>query len=198
LLAPLISSADMTQACKDRPPIVLGITGRIGAGKTSAGTYLSRAHGFEYVRYSQVLSDWMAQDPNSKARLQAVGWEVMAGGMQVELNRMLIARIGPNGDCTIDGLRHPLDYESLKDKFASSFFLIYIDCPLELRWQRLRNKPHYREREEFVSADSHPVEQQIDALKMRAHVVVENTRSLQDLNSALDGVLGRIRSGESL
>jgi len=140
----------------------------------------------------------MAKDPNSKARLQAVGWEVMAGGMQEELNRRLIARIEPDADYAIDGLRHPTDYESLRNAFVSTFLLIYIDCPLELRWQRLCNGPHYRGRGEFVSADSHPVEQHIDDLRPKAYAVIANTGSLQDLNSALDGLVQRIRSGEHL
>ncbi len=175
--------------------IVLGITGRIGAGKTSAGNYLAETHGFGYIRYSQVLSDWMAKDPKSKTRLQVVGWEVMAGGMQEELNRRLIARIESDDDYAIDGLRHPTDFESLRSAFVSTFFLIYIDCPLELRWQRLRNRPHYRDLGGFVSADSHPVEQHIDDLRLKAYTVVANTGSLQDLNSALDGLIERIRSG---
>ncbi len=188
----------MTRGNEGRQRIVLGIAGRIGAGKTSAGNYLAVTHGFGYIRYSQVLSDWMAEDPNSKARLKAVGWEVMAGGMQEELNRRLIARIEPDTDYAIDGLRHPTDYESLRNVFVSNFFLIYLDCPLELRWQRLQNRPHYRDHREFVSADLHPVEQHVDDLRQKAYAVVANTGSLQDLNSALDGVVERIRSGGQL
>src|ERR1035438_942807 len=85
--------------------LVVGITGRIGAGKTSVGKYLYSAHGFYYTRYSQVLSDWLAKDPESKAHLQVVGWEVMAGGMQSELNARLISQLPAQSDCAVDGLR---------------------------------------------------------------------------------------------
>src|SRR5881394_1362669 len=118
--------------------LVVGITGRIGAGKTSVGKYLSSAHGFHYTRYSQVLSDWRAQDPESKAHLQTVGWEVMAGGMQAELNTHLISQLPPQSDCAVDGLRHPLDYESLNSTFSPHFYLLFVSSPAELRWQRLR------------------------------------------------------------
>src|SRR5437667_8507771 len=99
--------------------LVVGITGRIGAGKTSVGRFLESQYGFYYVRYSQVLSDWQAKDPESRAHLQSVGWEVMAGGMQQELNDRLIACIGSQDKCAVDGLRHPLDYENLYKAFAS-------------------------------------------------------------------------------
>src|SRR2546423_14305029 len=91
--------------------LVVGISGRIGSGKTTAGRYLESKYGFRYLRYSAVLADWLATDPESKAHLQKIGWEVMAGGMQAELNRRLMALIPISADIVVDGLRHPLDYE---------------------------------------------------------------------------------------
>jgi dephospho-CoA kinase len=173
--------------------LVVGITGRIGAGKTSVGKYLSSAHGFHYARYSQVLSDWLARDPGSKAHLQAVGWEVMAGGMQTELNTRLISQLPTQSDCAVDGLRHSLDYESLRSTFSPHFYLLFVSSPAEIRWQRLRFR--YPEHVAFSEADSHPVEQQIDSLRSKAFAVLDNDGSLQDLYSKADAELKKIRSG---
>lgn len=173
--------------------LVIGVTGHIGAGKTSAANYLKSAHGFFYVRYSRVLSDWLAKDPESKAHLQVVGWEVMAGGMQTELNARLIAQIPPQLDCAVDGLRHPIDNESLTKAFPAHFQLLYIESQQETRWQRVRKR--YPELDNFRRADSHPVEQQIDALRSKAFAVLENDGTLQDLYSKVDAVLRTIQSG---
>lgn len=173
--------------------LVIGITGRIGAGKTSVGKYLDSAYGFYYTRYSQVLSDWRAKNPESKAHLQVVGWEVMAGGMQAELNTRLISRLPAQSDCAVDGLRHPLDYDSLNAAFSPHFHLIYVSCPSELRWHRLRSR--YPALEDFDRADTHLVEQQIDSLRDNAFVVLDNHSSLQNLYSKVDAVLESIRSG---
>jgi dephospho-CoA kinase len=186
-----MASQNSQQRRGDR--LVIGITGRIGAGKTSVGTYLSSAHGFHYSRYSQVLSDWLAKDPESKAHLQAVGWKVMAGGMQTELNTRLISQLPPQSDCAVDGLRHPLDYESLNSAFSAYFYLLFVSSPPELRWQRLL--PRYPELDDFSRADSHPVEQQIDSLCPKAFAVLGNDSSLQDLYCKVDAVLKMIRSG---
>ena len=173
--------------------LVVGITGRIGAGKTSVGKYLNSARGFYYTRYSQVLSDWLAKDPESKAHLQVVGWEVMAGGMQAELNARLISRLPAQCDCAVDGLRHSLDYDSLNTTFGPSFYLLYVSAPPELRWRRLQSR--YPGLEDFGRADSHPVEQQIDSLRDNAFAVLDNHSSLQGLYSKVDAVLEKIRSG---
>jgi dephospho-CoA kinase len=184
--------ADQSQQRQDNH-LVIGVTGHIGAGKTSAANYLKSAYGFFYVRYSKVLSDWLAKDPESKAHLQVVGWEVMAGGMQTELNDRLIAEIPPRLDCAVDGLRHPIDYESLTKAFSSHFRLLYIESHQEIRWQRVRKR--YSELEAFRHADSHPVEQQIDGLRSKAFAVLQNDGTLRELYSKVDAVLKTIQSG---
>jgi dephospho-CoA kinase len=167
--------------------LVIGVTGRIGAGKTSVAKYLESRYGFFYVRYSQVLSDWRAKDPESKAHLQVLGWEVMGGGMQAELNTRLIAQIPAQGDCAVDGLRHSIDYDSLSRAFPSHFCMLYVESPQETCWQTLRQR--YPGFDDFQRADSHPVEQQIDSLRDKAFSILINDGSLQELFSKVDGVL---------
>jgi dephospho-CoA kinase len=173
--------------------LVIGITGRIGSGKTTVGKYLESRYGFQYLRYSAVLADWLAKDPESKAHLQKVGWEVMAGGMQAELNRRLSAQIKPKVDVTVDGLRHPLDYETLAKSFFASFHLLYIDSPARIRFARLKHKGKYVDFASFEAADSHPVEQHIDSLRTNAALVIFNESSLQVLYANIDEAVRNFR-----
>jgi len=178
--------------------LVIGITGRIGSGKTTVGRYLDSRYGFQYLRYSEILAEWRAQDTESKAHLQKVGWEVMAGDMQAELNRRLVARVAPDADVAVDGLRHPLDYETLSNAFADSFYLLYIDSPASLRFERLNQKGKYADFASFDAADHHPVEQHIDSLRAKAALVIDNRGSLQDLYAAVDRAISDFRKeGES-
>jgi|GEM_PF-1481079 len=173
--------------------LIVGITGHIGSGKTTVGKYLESRYGFQYLRYSAVLAEWRTKDSESKGHLQEVGWEVMAGGMQGELNRRLIAHILPKADVAVDGLRHPLDDETLTSSFSDSFNLLYIDCPPRLRFDRLNQKGKYADFNSFDAADSHPVEQQIDSLRANAALVTHNEGSLQDLYAAVDEAISRFR-----
>lgn len=173
--------------------LVIGITGRIGSGKTTVGRYLELNYGFQYLRYSEILAEWRAQDPESKAHLQRVGWEVMAGDMQAELNHRLVARITPDGDVAVDGLRHPLDYETLSNAFDESFHLFYIESPASLRFERLNQNGKYADFDSFDAADHHPVEQHIDSLRASVARVIDNQSSLQDLYDAVDGAITNFR-----
>jgi dephospho-CoA kinase len=173
--------------------LIVGITGRIGSGKTTVGRYLESRYGFQYLRYSAVLEDWLAKNPESKTHLQKVGWEVMAGGMQAELNRRLVTRITTDTDVAVDGLRHPLDHETLDNSFPGSFRLLYIDSPSRLRFERLNQKGKYADFSSFDAADSHPVEQQIDSLRASAALVICNEGSLEALYAAVSEAVPRFR-----
>ena len=185
----------MTTARCEHPhnQLVVGIAGRIGAGKTSAGEYLAEHHGFRYIRYSQVLSEWFAND--SRALLQEIGWEVMSGGMQRELNQRLIAKIVAGADTVVDGLRHRIDVESLKKEFGSAFHLVFIDAPLEVRWDRRKNSERYNSFENFKAADAHPVEQQIDSLRPDAEAVIRNVGTLDAFYASLDSAIHTFMKG---
>jgi len=144
--------------------LFVGFTGRIGAGKTSAANYLSSRYGFQYTRYSQVLRDWLASEAPEREGLQEFGWEVMAGGRQVELNARLIAGLNRSQSAAIDGLRHHIDFHSLSYAFGASFRLVFLEA-----------------------ADSHPVEAQIDSLKPLAAATIPTEESLESLYRRLDG-----------
>lgn len=169
--------------------LIVGITGRIGSGKTTVGRYLQSIKNFKYLRYSEILAGWLAKDPESKAHLQKIGWEVMAGGMQAELNSRLIACITPDSDVAVDGLRHPLDYETLNSSFSGSFHLLYIDSNQQLRFDRLNKKGKYADFASFKAADSYSVEQHIESLRANAAVVIRNENSLEELYAKVDEAL---------
>jgi len=159
------------------PRIVVGVTGRIGSGKTSLARALEQDLGFQYVRYSQVLADWFKADSSDKIRLQRIGGDVMTGAGQRELNRLLISKIEATGDVVVDGLRHPIDFESLHSYFGRQFFLIYVDVPALIRFNRLSSR--FASIEEFKMADARPVESNIDSLRSMASVILPGTM-LQD------------------
>jgi dephospho-CoA kinase len=172
--------------------IFIGFAGHIGAGKTTAAEYLRSKHGFQYTRYSQVLQDWKASVPPGPKGLQQFGWEVMAGGRQTELNAHLIAGLDRSRSAAIDGLRHPIDFDSLSDAFGASFRLLFLDASAETRFAR---KPRFATHDAFLAADSQPVEAHIEKLRLLATATVPNEESLATFYHRLDELLEEYKMG---
>lgn len=159
--------------------IVLGIAGHIGAGKTTLAQLLNSECGFQYLRYSLVLAEWQKADPASKANLQELGWRVMSGSGQTELNRLLIREIDRRSDCVVDGLRHIIDFESLKREFSRNFALIFLKASARVRFDRIRNR--FACYDDFLKADAHEVESNIDALLPSADLVLDGEKSISEI-----------------
>ncbi len=114
-------------ANKFKDPLVIGLTGEIGAGKTTLAEYLKFKHGFKTLRYSKIIQDLYHCD-GKRDTLQQVGQEIASNpdrqkGLSLEAIRQI--NNNPNSNFVIDGLRHLLDYETLLDHFGERFILIY-------------------------------------------------------------------------
>ena len=165
-------------------PVFVGFAGRMGSGKTSAATYLKSKYRFQYTRYSQVLQQWRAASGEDRGRLQQIGWDVMAGGLQTELNARLIAALDRSQSASIDGLRHSIDFESLSTAFSPAFAMVFLEALEELRYARLKQR--FASFPAFQAADSHPVEAHIDGLRPLATLTILNESSLEKLHERLD------------
>src|SRR5205823_495241 len=93
LIIPEIASGEV----RWRGQLAIGLSGPIGAGKTTAGQYL-RDRGFAYARYSQVI-DAIAQarglEPTRDVK-QFIGLEINRHGGQRGLGRALLTALEGN------------------------------------------------------------------------------------------------------
>jgi dephospho-CoA kinase len=162
----------------DHSRIVVGVAGRIGSGKSLLAHCLEQEFGFQYLRYSMVLAEWYQIDPADKLRLQEVGGHVMAGQEQRELNRRLIDCIEQKRDVAVDGLRHPIDYETLLAEFGKRFSLIFVETPPMIRFERTQDR--YTTYEQFLTADSRPAESNIDSLRPLSAATISGTMPVEE------------------
>jgi uncharacterized protein YprB with RNaseH-like and TPR domain/predicted nuclease with RNAse H fold/dephospho-CoA kinase len=155
---------------------VVGLSGPISSGKTTAGRHLESL-GFAYARYSQVLQAMSEERgiPVTRESLQQIGEEVYDGPGQRWLGSELIKRMPDSGDLIIDGLRHPEDHSFLAEKFGADFLHIHIDAPENIRRERYIDEGTM---EEFTKATIHPVEANIPKLAELAHTSIRNAGTL--------------------
>ncbi len=160
--------------------MVIGISGRICAGKTTTARILEQM-GFFYTRFSLVIDDEIAARgwvPNRATR-QLVGTEINRTNGQRWLCEKVLERVSSRTLVVVDGLRFPEDRAFFVEKFGSQFVHIHIEAPIEIRAFR------YSETEldspPFKVADQQLVESKIDELEEFATVVLQNSSSINEL-----------------
>jgi dephospho-CoA kinase len=169
----------------------IGISGPIGAGKTTAAKYLASTYSLSYLRYSEVLAEISPGQAVDRESLRKFGWDIMSQGLQTSLNQKLLSKIESGLNYVIDGLRHPIDFETLSNR--PPFFPLYVDAIPQIRWQRLSSRDISTTWEEFLTIEQHPVESYLPILKEKAYKVLRNEGPMTEFYAELDGVFKQIR-----
>ncbi len=173
------------------PRCVIGISGPIAAGKTTAARLLERV-GYQYGRYSEVLVDLAAQQGTCADRdtLQQLGHTVHRDPGQRWLNNRLLSRMDIDGvDMVIDGLRWPEDHAFWVERFGPKFLHVHVSAPTNLRRARYPNGGGSIA--EFDAVSRHEVESGVPDLEALADVVVENDQTVDQMQRVLANRIDR-------
>jgi dephospho-CoA kinase len=171
--------------------LTIGITGPTGAGKTTAAKYLASTYGLSYLRYSEVLSEMSPEPTPDRQTLREFGLDIMSRGMQSTLNQKLLTKMQSGINYVIDGLRHPIDFDTLSTR--PPFYLLYIDASPQIRWQRLISRDKSKTWEEFSAIDKQLVESYLPILKEKAYKTLLNEGHMTEFHADLDAVFSDIR-----
>ncbi len=172
--------------------IVIGLAGPVAAGKTTVGEYIQQ-HGFQYIRYSQVIgnSDTSGVGPLGRNDLREAGAALYLGKGQYGLNEKLEGRISEDDCVVIDGMRHNEDYTFWKEHCFTRFVLVYIDTDYELCRSRFLQRGN--EGCTYEEAVNHSAEADVAALRLKADIVIQNNNELKDLYVRVDHILVELK-----
>jgi dephospho-CoA kinase len=154
--------------------VVVGISGAIAAGKTTAARYLEKHYGFAYGRYSEVLAQMLKADgvEVNRQTLQKLGDRVHRKPGQRWLSRQLVNALPKDRDLVIDGLRFPEDHAYLAESFGPAFIHINVAAA-----EPIRKKRYIKDGgtgADFDLAAKQPVEAKIPLLAAAAHAHINN------------------------
>ncbi|RLI93764.1 MAG: hypothetical protein DRO94_04460 [Candidatus Altiarchaeales archaeon] len=182
--------------------LVIGLTGRMGSGKTSVSKYLSRKYGASEMRFSQILMDILDRLylEHRRENLQKLGECVRkALGMDVIVNAFENDLRNENSDIiVVDGIRYKNEVDMLR-RFRDNV-LIFIDAPARLRYERCRKRGEKGESsinfKEFLMAEKRETERYIDEIGEVADYRIENIGTLEDLYQKVDEIMEKILKNE--
>jgi dephospho-CoA kinase len=176
-----------------RKRLVIGLSGPLGAGKTTAAKYFEQ-RGHAYCRYSEVIAKRVAERNATFTRkdLQTEGELVHRQFGQRWLGRELLRSVADNQLLVVDGVRFPADHAFLTEIFGAQFLHLHVVAPTPVR----RSRFLLREGDsvDFDSQDHHAVEKETSRLYELAKDVVDNQGELEELFQKLDRIISRERS----
>lgn len=169
-------------------PLVIGISGRIAAGKTTAARWFE-AMGFAYTRVSLVIDDEIVARglQLDRATRQRIGMELHDQRGQAWLCERAVARVGAARHIVVDGLRWPQDHAFFVERFGDQFLHLHLTAPPEVRAARSGVDAGG-----FAAADAQPVESGIDGLASLATKVIENTGTIDEFESEIARLIVRV------
>ncbi|MDE5446550.1 DUF429 domain-containing protein [Bradyrhizobium sp. CSA207] len=177
-------------------PLVVGISGRICSGKTTAAHMLEQ-EGFAYTRFSLVIDDEIRNAGGSpdRATRQKVGEQIHREKGQRWLCERVLQRVAGQSHAVIDGLRFPEDRAYFVEAFGTRFVHVHISASDEIRRSRYAESAAVS----FDEADRQAVEAGIEPLSKLAHIHITNEGSLSDLEQSLTQIVSEnSKSGKCL
>jgi dCMP deaminase len=177
--------------------MIIGLTGTNGAGKTAVAEYL-KSKNFQFYSLSDEIREELAGQGKeaTRANLIEAGNQLRAEYGPAVLAERIKARLRPDWNYVIDSIRNPYEVRALRA--ARDFRLLHVDAPVELRYDRVRQRGGARtpasfeefvelERQELASAN--PANQQLRATYELADLTVSNGGTLGELESQLDQIV---------
>ncbi len=180
--------------------MIVGLSGLNGAGKGEIVRFLE-ARSFSASSLSDVIRDELRTRglEETRERMIETGTEIRARSGPGGLALRLLDRLAPDRNYVVDSIRHPAEVEVLRGR-ASSFRLIWVEAPEEIRLARLRTRgrpgdptslPDLRRLEQRELGSDDPAAQQLLAVRALADVSVVNDGDLPTLHARVQEILER-------
>lgn len=171
-------------------PKIVGISGPIGAGKSSIANILINEKRFNYVSFGNLIRQILKRESKKITRksLQERGNQVIKQLGYEGITSLLLENIDPEADYVIDGIRHIEIFRFLKQVYGTSFQLVFVDAPVRTRFERVRERAHYDNVDsiqKFKEYENHPLESNIHILEEVASLVIDNTKNKQHMRRTI-------------
>lgn len=181
---------------------IIGITGTNASGKDTAAEFFQQL-GFKPFSLSDILREEAEKRGLAKNRdnLQNIGNELREKSGFGYLAKETLKKI--KGNAIVTSIRHPEEVKILKQE--QNFFLIAVDAPIKLRYERAQKRAGaqdaidfetFRKQEEKEFKQSGAA-QQIDKCMQMADYKIENNRTKEEFYQKLENLFKSIRDGKN-
>jgi dCMP deaminase len=169
--------------------MIVGVTGFLGSGKDTFADYLVKQKAFEHISLSDMLRDEIRKRKKEITRdlLQTVGNELRSRYGSGVLAVRALQKTVPEKNYVITSIRTRAEVEVLKER--KEFVLVFIDAPIETRFERTLARMRENDPltlESFKKAEEKEMHgnegsQQLSECRKMASIIVKNDKTIAHL-----------------
>jgi dephospho-CoA kinase len=182
-------------------PMIIGITGKIGAGKGKIAAFLEKK-GFKHLSVRHFLNEEILKRnlPQTRDSAIYVANELRKKSLTYLVEQVLAHTSLQNQNFTIESLRAPAEIEFLKNH-GSDFHLIAVDADQKIRYERVslrRGQFDSISFQKFIeddvreSSSMDSSQPNIEACVKMADYFIENNNDEAELNKKIERILETI------
>ncbi|OGI22426.1 MAG: hypothetical protein A2808_02905 [Candidatus Moranbacteria bacterium RIFCSPHIGHO2_01_FULL_55_24] len=185
---------------------IIALTGEMGSGKDTVAKYLREKYGAQSFRFSDVLRTLLRELelPITRENLTGLSQALRAlyGENVLALSIARKASVLPADTLlVIDGIRRESDLLPFREQ--GEIMLIYIDAPLETRFERIQKRMQNEDEaektlEEFKGDHELETEIQVPLLREKATAVIDNSGTLEELFAQVEEYLEKLAVKQAL
>ncbi len=176
--------------------MIYGLVGYPAAGKSLTAQMISKRNGAPIHCFSDILRDELAKQGQQATRenLQQLAVSLRKEKGNGFLAEKLIEKIGRSA-AVVDGFRSPAEVSTFRNAFGDSFKLIFVDAPIETRFDRAVKRDRAGgpgSFEEFKEAEEREATGKsfgITECISMADEYVDNSGSLEQMGAAVNALL---------
>ena len=164
--------------------MIIGLSGKIGSGKTTIGRALAKELNFRYASFGDYVRHLLrAQggDPDCREQLQDLGASlVRRDHLEFCKGFLSFASYEDGNDLVIDGIRHVKILNAIRELLPTSkILLLYLETSEISRHERLERRDEDVRR--IVRAQQHRVEHDLETeLPKRADAIIDSSLTIEE------------------
>lgn len=183
--------------------IIIGTTGTFASGKNVINDYLVDKHDFVNFTCSDEIREVIQERGlvDDRDTLTKIANEMRVNDGNGVIGKRIAAKIVKQNlsRATIDGMRHPDEVSELKK--VGDFYLIKVDAPVEIRYQRIKSRgtlkdditlEKFKAQEFYEMSNKDANSQQILDTMQIANFSIVNDGTFAELHNKVDSILKEI------